>query len=515
VRVTVLGHAGLLVETAHGSVLCDPWFVPAFHGSWFVFPRNDGIDVAALARPDYLYISHLHADHLDAPFLADHVDKATPVLLPDFPTPELRDQLAELGFEHFIRCPNGAAVHLGGLQVRIFAETAPSDGPIGDSALFLDDGTARLFDQNDCRPAHPDRIARMGPIDLHLLQFSGAMWWPVVYDLPADVQGRAAAAKRDSTLSRAVMYARAVGARHVIPSAGPPCFLDPELAWLNDVDRSPTNIFPDATVFLERLADAGLPGQLAVPGTVLDVADGQLSVHQPLPPAELDAVFTDKASYLRSYAADWADWLAKERASWPEPQPDLVGRLAAWWEPLLASAPRVRAAVGFGVLIRSGDDDVFVDFPAGQVRAWAGEPYQYRLELPRPLVELCVAQRAVDWSNSLMLSLRFRAWRPGEFNEELFSFLKSLNPERMAELERHLDERARRPAGLGDDEVVIGDYAVQRLCPHRRADLGQFGELDDDGCTLTCTLHGWQFDLESGDCLTSEAHQVRSRRLSP
>jgi len=45
-RVTFLGHAGLFVETRGGSVLCDPWFTPAYFGSWFPFPRNDGLDPA-------------------------------------------------------------------------------------------------------------------------------------------------------------------------------------------------------------------------------------------------------------------------------------------------------------------------------------------------------------------------------------------------------------------------------------------------------------------------------------
>ena len=43
-RATSIGHAGILIETAAGSILCDPWFVPAFFGSWFVFPRNDQLD---------------------------------------------------------------------------------------------------------------------------------------------------------------------------------------------------------------------------------------------------------------------------------------------------------------------------------------------------------------------------------------------------------------------------------------------------------------------------------------
>ena len=58
---------------------------------------------------------------------------------------------------------------------------------------------------------------------------------------------------------------------------------------------------------------------------------------------------------------------------------------------------------------------------------------------------------------------------------------------------------------------------MQRRCPHRNADLAVFGEIDDG--ELTCTLHGWRFDLETGRCLTAADHpEVRraaaDRRLS-
>jgi UDP-MurNAc hydroxylase len=510
-RVTAIGHAGLHVETEGGTVLCDPWFVPAFHGSWFVFPRNDGLDVTTFARPDYLYVSHLHGDHFDGPFLQEHVDKGTTVLLPDFPTPELEHALRALGFEHFIRCPDGRPVALDGLEVTIYTATAPSDGPIGDSAILLADATGRVLDQNDCRPNHPEEIAASGRIDLHFLQFSGAMWWPVVYDLPADDKARFAAAKREGQMQRAIGYAEAVGAATVVPSAGPPCFVDPDLWHLNDFDRSPDNIFPDATVFLERLATAGLHGSLAVPGTTFDVDGGALTVQHPMPDEEIARIFGEKRDYLARYQVDWSDWLAKEKASWPPARPDLVGRLAAWWEPLLAQAPRTRQAIGRKLLVKAGDTDVVVDFLEGRVRAWDGaESFQYLLDLPRPLVEWCVEHRAVDWSNSLLLSLRFRAWRPGDYSEELFSFLKSLNADRLAVLERYIaDRQATTPV---DDEIALDGYSVQRRCPHKGADLSRFGEVD--GCVLTCTMHGWQWNLDSGTCLNADGHEIRARSLA-
>lgn len=513
VRVTVVGHAGLYLETRFGTVLCDPWFVPAFHGSWFVFPRNDRLDLDRFTEPDYLYISHLHGDHFDVPFLRDHVSRSAQILLPDFPTPELEHGLRELGFDRFVRCPNGEVVDLDGLEVTILAETAPSDGPIGDSALLVCDGTGRVLDQNDCRPTHPERIADGGTIDLHFLQFSGAMWWPVVYDLPADVKHAAGVAKRDGQMRRSQQYAEAVGARAIVPSAGPPCFVDPDLYDLNDLDGRADNIFPDATVYLERLHAAGLDGRIGIPGTVFELdGDAPIVVTHPIPDDEVAAIFTDKREHLRSYQADWLPWLADLKASWPDPKPDLVGRLAAWWEPLLATAPNTRLAIGRKLLIRAGDEDVLVDFLEGEVRSWDGdESYQYRLVFPRGLVELCVERQSVDWSNDLMLSLRFEAWRPGEFCEEIFSFLKSLNPERMAVLESYVTAKRQAVARPDDqdDEIVLGDFVVQRRCPHRKADLSRFGEVD--GCTLTCTIHGWEWDLETGECLTSPDHPVAAR----
>ena len=65
-RITFIGHAGLFVETRYGSILCDPWFNPAYFASWFPFPSNEDVDPTKIGRPTYLYLSHLHRDHFDA-----------------------------------------------------------------------------------------------------------------------------------------------------------------------------------------------------------------------------------------------------------------------------------------------------------------------------------------------------------------------------------------------------------------------------------------------------------------
>jgi UDP-MurNAc hydroxylase len=58
-RATSLGHAGILVRSRDTTIVCDPWFVPAFHASWFPFPRNDRLSAQLMAdvrTPTYLYV---------------------------------------------------------------------------------------------------------------------------------------------------------------------------------------------------------------------------------------------------------------------------------------------------------------------------------------------------------------------------------------------------------------------------------------------------------------------------
>lgn len=43
-RITSIGHAGMLIDTAVGRIVYDPWFTPADFGSWASFPDDSGID---------------------------------------------------------------------------------------------------------------------------------------------------------------------------------------------------------------------------------------------------------------------------------------------------------------------------------------------------------------------------------------------------------------------------------------------------------------------------------------
>jgi UDP-MurNAc hydroxylase len=530
-RATSIGHAGILIETAEGSIVCDPWFLPAYFGSWFVFPRNDQLGDELMARienPTYLYISHLHGDHIDEPWLAaGHINRDTTVLIPGYPTRELERRIRALGFNNIERTVDGEELRLGSsLTVAIHVETSITDGPGGDSAIVVSDGETRLVNQNDCRTSDLDKLRSHGPVDLHWLQFSGAIWYPMVYDEPADLKRQMVAAKVDSQHSRAMRYVEAIDARAVVPSAGPPAFLDPELFGFNVIDGDEPSIFPDQRGFLDLLTGAGRRGILNIPGTAIEVTPNEISVSHPIPDADVEAIFTDKRAYLHQYQTDWSGWLDDHKATWHAPTEGLFTQLKAWFEPLMYMAPTVCAGVSDVVVLHAvgaTDDDtlsVSLDFVNREVRPFAGEAHGFWFRIQRELVETVVANKAVDWSNALFLSCRFTAWRAGPFNENVYNFLKSLSVERMRRTEseavRRADPDGQLRAGMADEDIRIGDYLVQRTCPHRQADLTVFGEID--GCDLVCTLHGWRFDLETGVCRTatdrSGEHTLRIRRAA-
>ncbi|MBI3783701.1 MAG: nitrite reductase small subunit NirD [Deltaproteobacteria bacterium] len=72
------------------------------------------------------------------------------------------------------------------------------------------------------------------------------------------------------------------------------------------------------------------------------------------------------------------------------------------------------------------------------------------------------------------------------------------------------------PAGEGRTVEVSGRqialfnsggefYAIDNICKHKGGPLGE-GELDDK--TVLCPLHGWAYDITSGECLEDDACSV-------
>src|SRR5947209_17724416 len=127
-QITFLGQAGLFIETKHGTILCDPWFNPAYFASWFPFPSNENVDIEKLRCPDYLYLSHSHHDHFDPELLRDHVWKDATIHLPDFPLNILQPRLRGIGVMKFIYTINCQTFEISGLRFNIVTMLSPIHG---------------------------------------------------------------------------------------------------------------------------------------------------------------------------------------------------------------------------------------------------------------------------------------------------------------------------------------------------------------------------------------------------
>ncbi len=506
-QITFLGQAGLFIETHGKSILCDPWFNPAYFASWFPFPSNEKIDPQRIGHPTYLYVSHLHHDHYDPAFLAKHVSKDATVILPAYPLDHLERELRALGFTSFLRTEHNVPVSVDGLKLMVTALVAPTDGPIGDSALCIDDGEVRVLNQNDSRPIDLEPLLAQGPFDALFLQFSGAIWYPMVYDFAPKMKAALGRKKRTDGLARAYRYIEMINPRVVVPSAGPPCFLDDDLFSFNDIDRDPANTFPDQTVFLEYIAERNtFDGRLMIPGSVGELTPEHFTVSHPVSDDEVQAIFTEKLKYLKAYQKRQWPVIQQERARWPRGQVDVLGELQQWFEPLLAQADYICAGVNDAVLLDVGDLGVLIDFRTRKVTKWQGEEWTYRFRIERGLIEDCIVHHHEDWVNELFLSCRFEASRTGRYNDYIYTFFKCLNEERLQYAEGFYAEH-----GPTQGTWEACGYRIQKRCPHMKADLTRFAVIEDG--VLTCRLHNWQFELETGRCLTADGHTLYARPI--
>ena len=453
-RATSLGHAGILIETAHGSILCDPWFVPAFFGSWFVVPAQR----PARRRPARAHRARRLPLRLAPPRRPPRRAVAArapaprhPVLLPGYPTRELERTLrgARLHRAHPHRRRRGARARAGPDASRSTSRRRITDGPGGDSALVVSDGDVphrrpeRLPHHRPRRARAP--TARSTCTGCSTAGRSGTRWSTSMPD-GDDARARARPRSRASSPGRCATSSRSAPGPSC-PSAGPPCFLDPELFHLNVIDGDEPSIFADQRAFLDRLDAAGPPRRAGHPRhDDRGRRPTRSTSRHPIADDEVDAIFDDKARVpARATRPTGCRGSTSCKASWdhaddrPARRRCRRGGSRCWRWPR-----RCAAAVGAACLLRAGDVERPHRLP--RRRGAAVRRRAVRASASRStatLVETVVAERAVDWSNSLFLSCRFRAWRDGEFNEYVYNFFKSLSVERMRRTEAEARAQAR------------------------------------------------------------------------
>jgi UDP-MurNAc hydroxylase len=497
--IRYLGHAGFVVEHAGVRLLIDPWFHPAFLGSWFPFPDNRALLPTVTGRRfDALFVSHAHEDHFDERVLRA-LDPSTPVLVPRYRSRGLSRRLDRLGFTDLVVLDHQEHHQLApGFAVTMLLDTSHKE----DAGLAVRLDRFCFVDLNDCNTALSELPTG---VDLLAAQFSGAMWYPNTYDYPPEVMEKKVSAVREDLMDTLVRKVDVTGARAYLPSAGPACFLDPALARYNDRDAT---IFPRweqvADGFREACPDVEVVG--LAPGDELwvETASGAMARMPrpdpdpggpaPGPPAGDE----DLEAYRERRRDEWSAFT--DRAVEP------VGRdeLHDYFTSLQRRNRRLLEGFAKSVKLVSGDAAWHVRLGAAAgpgdpvvVPLAAGVATDYTLTVP-PWVLRAVVDGETGWEEAL-LSLRVDLQRdPDVFDLTFMSLLRyGHQPAQTAHMVRE------REAG---ETIERDGLRMPRFCPHAGEDLA-YATIGDG--VIECPRHHWKWAIPEGTCIEGGSVDLR------
>ncbi len=286
---TSLGHATWLCEVAGLRILFDPLLEDAHYGGVFEVTPPRELSVEAL-RPDFVVVSHRHADHFDVASLRRlaELDPDTVVVSPDA---LVIRAAARLGFRAVREVAPGTRVELDGATLL----TTPSAGAtVPECGIMVASSDGVVWNQVDTSVGTPaqarafvvEAARALGRSSADLVSLLLARWQPLL-EVEATTAGalgfplRAYAAELEhaAAIGAGAVVPSSAGVRHARPFAAMNRLVYPvtESRFLRDAAaRMPdAQVFPCATGAVYRVdrgrvtfdADAGVrAGLVALPG---------------------------------------------------------------------------------------------------------------------------------------------------------------------------------------------------------------------------------------------------------
>ena len=515
--ITFLGHAGFCVESQHAVIVMDPWLSPggAFDASWFQLPRNHHLAPEverklAGGKRAFVYVSHEHQDHFDRAFLESLRFRDFTLVVPAFRRPDLWKTLRSFACSHVVPVADAQSIAFPGGMLRLYLDDSELNR---DSAIFVRAEGESFLNLNDCRifDRLGEIVERDGPPDVLASQYSGSSWHPICYEYETS-QYEPIVRRKSLNKARAVEGAlQRLRPRAFLASAGPPCFLDPELYHIN-FDHKAFFLRANELIDLLRPALDAFERPVAIPdlapGDVVDARSGEVVARGSERVAE-----GELPAYLATYARDYAKFFTARRKAQDEAdlgwvaarmKRELVDKLAQ-----LTLAHRVGVPLYYGL---TGKDPVLfrVDFQAGAVTEVAevdtSGPYRSARTPAWQVAKVLAGE--MTWEN-FALAFRVRLRREPDVYDPLVHAFLTLSAADLGRFCRmilrieSMDERIAIDAGAAR-------YTVQRYCPHNGGDLTQ--ATIEDGSFLVCPRHKWRFDLRNGGRCTTNETTIRAQR---
>ncbi|MEX0967268.1 MAG: MBL fold metallo-hydrolase [Bacteroidia bacterium] len=510
-KISSIGHAGLKVQTKDALILIDPWLSPSgnFQGSWFQFPDNAHVlEDDELYHPTAIVISHEHLDHCD-PWFLSKVDPGVPVIVPKYPSPVLKQKIWQGGERPIVEVPQWETYEIVPGTTVFFVSEPPMNH---DSAIIIQSEGHTLLNMNDARlfPMQLRDIKQKvgGVINLFAFQGAGASWFPMVYNFDEEKKDQLRKQKRSAKLSYCFRCMKIVEPVMGLPFAGPPAFLDPVLFQYNKEMEG--GIFPDQFEVASYLRKKGVENiTVLLPGDTWSTVGKEKTEDAFWFKQDLQ----DRWAYLRAYQSSRESEIRKIYDDHPEPESSLWKPFKEYFEWLLGLNSyfneKIDMRVGFEIE-GSGGGNWYVDFrkdrqEVGQGIEDCGYIYSFDSRWLPPIL-----RKEVAWED-FFLSLRFRARRnPDRYNDHLLGLLKFADEEALREVQTFETQPK------SDERITVhvdgNTYSVSRYCPHAGNDLLTTGEVLPGGI-LRCLAHHYDFDLNTGNCITSDCDKLQVEKL--
>jgi UDP-MurNAc hydroxylase len=377
-----------------------------------------------------------------------------------------------------------------------------------DSAILMKADGNTFLNLNDCKlfDTLSEIVREEGRIKVFACQFSGATWHPTCYDYPVDKYEMYSKEKYLAKFESVAKAIELIRPDVYIPSAGPPCFLDPMLFHLNN---QRVNIFPRANKLIryldQRLRTTAVFAPEIMPGDVLSAASGKVISFAEQRFDEMTA-----EAYLAKYATSYNKYF-EERHSL-HGRVDEEQNLAVLRNELENKLKRLSLAdrITVPLYFRPGEEAkamLRVDF-GRRVVEYVSENIDTRYyEIVAPAWQIAkVLNHELTWEE-FALTFRLRLKRnPDVYDPVLHAFLvmEAEDLEGYCDLLLQLEAQEERFIV----EAEGRKFSIRRYCPHQGGDLS-CGWLDQ-GRFLTCPRHRWQFDLLRGGQCTTNATSIQA-----
>lgn len=357
-KVQFIKSACVLIENQGIRVLCDPWLLDGtYYGSWYHYPplRFQPEDFGDV---DYIYISHIHPDHLDVATL-QRLPRTIPILIHDYADKFVLMILQKMGFKTIHEIGHHQVFNLGSnftIEIHAadncdpalcskyfecsFPQPYEKTKQIDSLGVFHGDGKT-IVNVNDCPyelavGVCNAIVAKYQTIDFVLFGYSGAGPYPQCFDnLDDEAKKRESLVHRDKMLGRGMLFLRHLRPLSFMPFAGQ-YTLGGKLAPLNRF-KSPPLDAELPTLLPQFLHAYSIPGRLVLlnSGEFFDIdTQSESAPFLPAEPADLQKYIDEVLAYKKLI-------YEKEEYIPPEKWEDLTPRLELAHERMLKRRPPV------------------------------------------------------------------------------------------------------------------------------------------------------------------------------